>query len=90
MFWNETPFCDLGQPIEHFNISVDIYTYQMGIIIILRAAVRIKGDAKHTVLSSRLDLKKKICFLLPLDRTLFVKWREVMGNLKLIVTECYY
>ena len=61
---------------------MDIYTYTIGVKITLRVVVGIKGDAKQTVLSSGLELKKCI-FLLSLDRTIFMKWRELTSKFKI-------
>lgn len=41
---------------------MDTYTYKIGVIIILRVVVGLKGDAKHKMLSSRLELKKYLVF----------------------------
>lgn len=90
MFRNETPFCDLGQPTECVNISVDIYTHQKGTIVICRSAVGIKGDAQHTEISSGLDLKKVSVFFFLWIELFLWNGGKTWEILKLIVTECYY
>lgn len=50
------------QAFHYCKVFVDTYTYKIRVIITLRVVVGPKGDAKHKMLSSRLELKKYLFF----------------------------